>query len=71
MTVTLLVPVLNEAAGMKQIMPRVERHWYDQLIILDGGSTDGSLEYARAQGYDTIVQEQGGLRRGYESRVKS
>ena len=39
-TVTLLVPTLNEIDGMKAIMPRVKRGWVDQILILDGGSTD-------------------------------
>jgi hypothetical protein len=40
MKVTLLVLTLNEIEGMKAIMPHVDRNWCDQIIILDGGSTD-------------------------------
>ncbi len=65
MKITLLLPVLNEVNGMKEIMPKIKREWYDQLIILDGGSQDGSLEYARGNGYFTIVQEKKGIRHGY------
>lgn len=66
MKITLLIPVLNELSGMQQILPRIRREWYDQLLILDGGSTDGGLEYARAQGYQVVVQERDGLRHGYQ-----
>ena len=65
MTVTLIVPTLNEIDGMKAIMPRVDRAWYDQLIILDGGSTDGTVEYAREQGYFVYIQKQAGFRHAY------
>lgn len=62
---TLLVMTLNEAEGMKQVMPRVERNWVDQILVLDGGSTDGTQEWARAQGYDLYVQKAPGFRSAY------
>ena len=65
MTTTLLVPTLNEIAGMKEIMVKVKKEWVDQIIILDGGSTDGTIEYAKERGYSVYVQKQIGLRNAY------
>lgn len=65
MKVTLIVPTLNEIEGMKTIMPKIKREWYDQLIILDGGSKDGTIEYAKEQGYFVYVQKQKGFRHAY------
>lgn len=65
MTSTLLVLTLNEIDGMKVIMPRVAPHWCDQTIILDGGSTDGTIEWAREHGYEVYVQKQLGFRHAY------
>jgi glycosyltransferase involved in cell wall biosynthesis len=65
MKVTLVIPTLNEIDGMKVIMPRIKKEWYDQLIILDGGSTDGTVEYARKQGYFVHIQKGPGIRNGY------
>lgn len=65
MKVTLILPTLNEIDGMKAIMPRIKPEWYDELIILDGGSTDGTIEYARQQGYFVYVQQKKGFRHGY------
>ncbi|MBU0881482.1 MAG: glycosyltransferase, partial [Candidatus Omnitrophica bacterium] len=48
--------------GMREIMPRIKKEWYDQLIILDGGSGDGTIEYARENGYFVYVQKKKGLR---------
>ncbi len=62
---TLLVLTLNEIDGMKQIMPKVQRDWYDQILIVDGGSTDGTVEYARQMGYPVHVQRQAGIRHAY------
>lgn len=65
MKITLLVLTFNEIDGMKEIMPKIKKEWVDQIIILDGGSTDGTLEYAKENGYFTIVQKKEGLRKGY------
>src|SRR5205807_9640561 len=65
LTVTLLVPTLNEIVGMKAIMPQVQRRWVDQILVLDGGSTDGTIDWARPNGYDVHVQQRAGIRQGY------
>jgi glycosyltransferase involved in cell wall biosynthesis len=65
MKVTLIVPTLNEIDGMKVIMPKIKKEWYDQLIVLDGGSTDGTIEYAKQHGYFVYVQKKSGFRNGY------
>jgi glycosyltransferase involved in cell wall biosynthesis len=63
--VTLIVPTLNEIDGMKAIMPKVHRDWCDQIIVLDGGSTDGTVQHAQEQGYFVYVQKRSGFRHAY------
>lgn len=62
---TLLVPTLNEIDGCRAVMPLVDRSWCDQILFLDGGSTDGTAEWCREQGYEVVVQKERGLRKGY------
>ena len=64
-SVTLLVPTLDEIEGMRKIMPRIQRDWCDQILVVDGGSTDGTQEYAHSQGYEVIVQRRPGIRYAY------
>jgi glycosyltransferase involved in cell wall biosynthesis len=65
MKTTLLVMTLNEIEGMKAIMPQIQKEWCDQIIVVDGGSTDGTIEWAREQGYHVYIQKQRGFRHAY------
>jgi glycosyltransferase involved in cell wall biosynthesis len=62
---TLIVCTLNEIDGMRVIMPKIRKEWCDQIIILDGGSTDGTIQYARDNGYFIYVQKRNGFRHAY------
>lgn len=64
MKVTLLLLTWNEIDGMRAICPRIKREWVDQIVVLDGGSTDGTIEYAESQGYFVYVQKERGVRQG-------
>jgi glycosyltransferase involved in cell wall biosynthesis len=65
MKVTLLVPTLNEAVGMRSVMPKVKREWVDQILIVDGKSKDGTADIAREMGYDVVIQQSPGIRGAY------
>ena len=62
---TLFIPVRNEIHGLRIIMPRIDRQWVDQILILDGGSTDGSKEYLLSMGYDVIDQTTSGIKAAF------
>ncbi len=63
--ITILLPALNEKAGLEQIFPKISRDWYDQMILLDGGSTDGTIELALSYGCQIVTQKQPSLRMAY------
>ena len=65
MKVTLLIPTLNEAVGMRSIMPKVKKEWVDQILIVDGKSKDGTADIAREMGYDVVIQQTPGIRGAY------
>jgi len=64
MKTTLLVLTKNEIEGLKIEMPKINRDWVDQILMVDD-SSDGSAEYARSMGYEVYVQKKPGLRNAY------
>src|SRR6186997_139649 len=52
MKTTVLALTLNEIDGVRAILPQIDPSWYSQLIVVDGGSTDGTVEWCREQGYE-------------------
>lgn len=65
MKVTLLIPTLNEAIGMRTVMPKVKKEWVHQILIVDGNSKDGTADIAREMGYDVVMQKTPGIRGAY------
>ena len=60
MSVDLLVLTQNEVEGIRAIMPKINRKWVDHIIIVDGGSTDGTVEESKKQGFQVIRQKRKG-----------
>lgn len=72
MKVSLILFTWNEIDGMRAIMPQIKKEWYDELIIVDGGSIDGTIEYAKEHGYYIFVQKEKGAGAAFlESMEKS
>ncbi len=63
---TLLVIALNEIEGIKIIMPKIKKNWLDQIIIVDGGSSDGTVDWTKKNNFDVYIQKKKGFRHAYE-----
>src|SRR2546427_11111896 len=61
MKVSLVVFSLNEIEGMRVIMPQINREWVDEIVVVDGHSTDGTVEYCREHGYRVHLQKRPGV----------
>jgi len=47
--ITFLVPVYNEAARIGMVLEHATR-WADEVVVMDKGSTDGTLDISRGFG---------------------
>jgi glycosyltransferase involved in cell wall biosynthesis len=65
MKVTLLALTLDEIDGIKAILPAIDRALFHQIIVVDGGSTDGTVEWAKANNYQVYIQKKSGVRHAY------
>tara|TARA_B100001750_G_scaffold47461_1_gene35663 strand:+ start:1250 stop:1927 length:678 start_codon:yes stop_codon:yes gene_type:complete len=70
MTTSVIIPTKNEIVGVKQILPLVNLDWADEWIVVDGNSTDGTIEEAEKLGFDVIQQKGIGLGDAYREAVK-
>ncbi len=64
-TVALFLAIKNEIEALRVILPRIRREWYDELVIVDGDSTDGTREYLQSLGLPYIKQAERGLAPAY------
>jgi glycosyltransferase involved in cell wall biosynthesis len=52
----LVIPTLNEIDGMKQVISKINHDWVDEILIVDGGSIDGTIEEAKKQNINVLMQ---------------
>lgn len=61
MSTSLCLLTLNELAGCQRDVPQLPRPEFDQVFAIDGGSTDGTVEYLQSQGIEVARQQRPGL----------
>ncbi len=68
--ITLVIPCLNEQEGLKRLLPIIPKS-IDQILIVDGDSSDKTVEVAKKFGADVIVEPKRGyglaLRTGFNA----
>jgi rSAM/selenodomain-associated transferase 2 len=55
MTISIIIPVVNEASNLKKLLPKLQEANVEEILMVDGGSTDSSKEVA--QSFNIIVLE--------------
>jgi glycosyltransferase involved in cell wall biosynthesis len=61
--VALVIPTLNEEAAIGGVIGAVPREWVDEIIVVDSGSTDRTIERARAAGARVLTLRERGYGR--------
>src|SRR3989442_7988697 len=60
MTVSVILPTLNEEHGLRFLLPQIPRHY--NVTVLDGNSTDGTIHVAKE--HDVKIFKQSGNGKG-------
>ncbi len=69
-SVSVVIPTLNEAKNLPHVLPGIP-DWVHEIVLVDGGSTDGTVEVAKELRDDVVVIEDltpgkgAALRRGF------
>jgi glycosyltransferase involved in cell wall biosynthesis len=50
----------NDVEGARNIIPRIPKGLFKAIKVIDGNSTDGSIEYFKSQGLEPDVLKEGG-----------
>src|SRR5215831_5028171 len=58
-----IIPVLEEEGAIGQVVAAMPRDWVDDVIVVDGGSRDRTVEVAGGAGANVIVEGERGYGR--------
>jgi len=69
LSVTVIIPALNEEESIGQVLAAIPSGVIDEIIVVDGGSSDGTAAIARAGGARIVHEPQGGYGRACAAGV--
>ncbi len=59
--VAVIVPTLNEAGTILDVLNGIPKDLVDEILVVDGGSSDGTVRIALERGYQVVLQDKKGL----------
>lgn len=71
MKVSVIIPTLNEAVNIGRVLSEIPKESVDEILVVDGHSTDGTYELVKKLGYSVIYQEGKGYGAAINTGVKN
>jgi len=69
--ITVLIPTYNEKDNIAKVLAGVSAQHPDEILVVDGHSTDGTREIVEGLGYRLILQEGRGLGSAIKTGIKT
>ena len=60
MSTAVIILTLDEIDGVRAIVPKLKKDWAEEMVFVDGGSKDGTIEEAKKLGFKVIHQHNKG-----------
>lgn len=70
-TYSLMMLCRNEIEGLRVVGPRIPKDHLHEVVVIDGGSTDGSIEYAQSLGFRIVRQQSTGIVEGIKEGIEA
>lgn len=71
MKVSIIIPALNEAECIGQTLSEIPKGLADEIIVVDGNSTDGTAELVRQSGFSVLMQNSKGFGGGFLEGIEA
>jgi len=69
--IILLIMTRNEIDGIKEILPRIDKELFSKVLVVDGFSNDGTVEWLEKNSVEVYRQERAGIRYGMMDGLNS
>ena len=69
--VTIVVPTLNERSAIGLVLEDIRQQGYENILVVDGNSTDGTIDVINGIGVKHVTQEGNGKTGAIKTAIKS
>ena len=70
MKVSVIIPTLNEVGSIERVLKEIPKDIVNEILVVDGHSTDGTPELVKKLGYKLIEQEGQGYGLAFSTGIK-
>ncbi len=71
MNISVIVPTFNEAGNIGEVLQKISKHSIDDILVVDGYSSDGTVDLVHKLGYRLLFQEGRGLGKAIETGIRN